>query len=92
MTTFARSPKSKSAGHTRLPTFSQQQRGQRRIEHIQRTLQHLSLQVAASAGIDLRGTCSCGTDSFGDELDFTEYLRFQLDSLRVPPWHRRAWG
>ena len=65
-TTLCASPRSKPAGQTRLPTFSISSRlSSLRIQVLQGMAEHVRIEMAALAGIDLQRRCAGGADAVG---------------------------
>ena len=66
ITTLARSPRSNSAGHTRLPTFSIIRTDSRGgFSAANTALQHIGVEMAPGPGIDLHRIASGGADAGG---------------------------
>ena len=67
-TTLLCSPRSNSAGQTRLPTFSMNSSDSGlRVECVQGAAHHVGVEVAARSGVDLHGARAGGADSLGVE-------------------------
>ena len=75
-TTLLRSPRSNSAGQTRLPTFSMNstESGPDR-QRLERAAHHLGIQVATRPGVDLHRTRAGRPDPFGVEQCLLVALR-----------------
>ena len=70
-TTLLCSPRSNSAGHTRLPTFSMNSNDRGcRIERLERAADHLRVEMTPRARVDLYRARSGGADTFGVEQRF----------------------